>query len=146
MPNAEGDAGNDDGRLDIVLCDGHKQKSSEDHFLQKSNTEHTCDTADRFHRCVIEGNTIPKVSRCQNYKRHIIEEPAGRDKRFAKSIPFQQVVLSNKCKKYDCLQDAENSACRVFNSNHFIQWICQRLQNAVNHDPHKRKSQFIFLI
>ena len=146
MSDTKSHTGDNNGGFDIILCNGLKQKPPEDYFLQKSNTEHTYDTADRFHWCVIEGNTVPEISRCQNHKRHIVEEPAGRDKRFAKPIPFQQVILSNKGKKYDRLQDAERSACRVFNSNHFVQWICQRLQNAVNHDPHKRKSQLIFLI
>mgnify|MGYP004679997615 CR=1 FL=1 len=50
MSDAEGDTGNDNGRFNIVLCDGHKQKTTEDHFLQKSNAEHTHDAADRF-RC-----------------------------------------------------------------------------------------------
>ena len=50
MPDAESYAGDDNGRLDIVLCNGLKQQTPEDHFLQKSNAEHTYDTADRFSR------------------------------------------------------------------------------------------------
>ena len=111
MPNAESYTGNNNGGLDIILCNGLKQKPPEDHFLQESDAEHTHDAAGRFHWCVIEGNTVPEISRCQNHKRHIVEEPAGRDKRFAKPIPFQQVILLDKGKKYDRLQDAEHSAC-----------------------------------
>ena len=50
MSDAESHAGNHNGGFDIILCNGLKQKPSEDHFLQKSNAEHTHDTAYRFHR------------------------------------------------------------------------------------------------
>ena len=50
MSDAEGQAGNDDGRSHIILCNGGKQKPSEDHFLQKSNAEHTHDPTGRFSR------------------------------------------------------------------------------------------------
>ena len=33
MPDAEGHTGDDNSRFDIVLCDGSKQESTEDHFL-----------------------------------------------------------------------------------------------------------------
>ena len=33
MPNAESYTGNNNGGLDIVLCDGLKQKTTKDHFL-----------------------------------------------------------------------------------------------------------------
>ena len=50
MPDAEGHAGNNNGRLDIVLCNGLKKQTPEDHFLPKSDAEHTHDAADRFSR------------------------------------------------------------------------------------------------
>ena len=146
MSDTKSHTGDNNGGFDIILCNGLKQKPPEDHFLQESDAEHTHNTTNLSRRRVIDGNTVPEISRCQDKKRHIVEEPAGRDKRFAKPIPCQQVILSNKGKKYDCLQDAELSACRVFDSNHFVQWICQRLQNAVNHDPYNRKGQPVFLL
>ena len=38
MPDAEGYAGDNNSRLDIVLCNGLKQQPPEDHFLQETNT------------------------------------------------------------------------------------------------------------
>ena len=38
MPNAESYTGNNNGGLDVVFCDGLKQKTTEDHFLQETNT------------------------------------------------------------------------------------------------------------
>ena len=79
MSDAERHAGNEDCRLDIVLCNGCKQKAPEDHLLQKSDAEHTHNAADRFRRRVIDRSAIPKVSRCQNHKRYITEEPPCRN-------------------------------------------------------------------
>ena len=62
MPDAEGQAGNDDGRFHIVFCNGRKQQTPEDHFLQESNTEHTHDAAGRFRWCVIDRSAVPEVS------------------------------------------------------------------------------------
>ena len=50
MSDAEGDAGNDNGRLDIVPCDCREQEAAEDYFLQESDAEHTHDPADCFSR------------------------------------------------------------------------------------------------
>ena len=52
MSDAEGYAGDNNSRLDldIVFCDGLKKQTPEDHFLQKSDAEHTHDAADRFSR------------------------------------------------------------------------------------------------
>ena len=72
MSYAKGQTGNDDCRLDIVLCDSLKQKPPEDHFLQESNAEHTHDTANRFRRGIIKRDAVPKVSRRQENKRRII--------------------------------------------------------------------------
>ena len=80
MPDAEGHTRDNDSGFDIILCDGLKQQTAEDHFLQESDAEHTYNPADRFHRCVIEGDTVPDVTRCQNYHRHIVKEPAGRNR------------------------------------------------------------------
>lgn len=62
MPNTKSHAGYDDCRFYIILCDSHKQKTSENHFLQKSNAKHTHDTANRFRQRVIYGDTVPEVS------------------------------------------------------------------------------------
>ena len=74
MPDTKSHTGDNNGGFDIILCNGLKQKPPEDYFLQKSNTEHTYDTADRFHWCVIEGKAVPEISRCQDNERHIVEE------------------------------------------------------------------------
>lgn len=74
MPDTKSHTGDNNGGFDIILCNGLKQKPPEDYFLQKSNTEHTYDTADRFHWCVIEGKAVPEISRCQDNERHIIKE------------------------------------------------------------------------
>ena len=50
MPDAEGYAGDNNGRLDIVLCNGCEQQATEDHFLQKSDAEHTHDPEGCFSR------------------------------------------------------------------------------------------------
>ena len=50
MPDTEGDAGDDNGGSDIILCDSLKQKSAEDYLLQKSDTKHACNPTDRFTR------------------------------------------------------------------------------------------------
>ena len=50
MSDAESYTGNNNGGLDIILCNGLKQKPPEDHFLQKSNTEHTHDPEGYFSR------------------------------------------------------------------------------------------------
>ena len=146
MPNAESYTGNNNGGLDIVLCNGLKQQPPEDHFLQKSDAEHTHDAADRCRRRVIESEAVPEISRCQNHKRHIVKEPTCRNGRFTKPIPFLQVVLSDKGEKHDRLQNAESGACRVCDPDGLVQRIRQRLQNAVNHDPYNRKGQLVFLI
>ena len=146
MPDAEGYAGDNNSRLDIVLCNGLKQKTPEDHFLQKSDAEHTYDAADRCRRRVIESNTVPEIFRCQNHKRHIVKEPTCGNGRFTKPIPFLQVVLSDKGEKHDRLQNAESGTCRVCDPDGLVQRIRQRLQNTVNHDPYNRKGQFAFLI
>ena len=70
MSNAKSYTGNNNGGLDIAFCDGLKQKTTEDHFLQKSDAEHTHDPADCFHRWVIKRNTVPEVARCQDKQRH----------------------------------------------------------------------------
>ena len=41
MPNAESYTGDNNSRLDVVFCNGLKQQPPEDHFLQKSDAEHT---------------------------------------------------------------------------------------------------------
>lgn len=56
------------------------------------------------------------------------------------------MVLSDKGQKNDRLQDAKSSTYRVFDSDPFVERICQRLQDAVNHDPQERKGQLVFLI
>ena len=146
MPNAESYTGNNYGGLDIVLCNGLKQQPPEDHFLQESDAEHTHNAAGRCRRRVIESDTVPEISRCQNYKRNIVKEPPCRNGRFTKPIPLLQVILSDKGEKNDSLQKAESGACRVCNPYGLVQWIRQRLQNAVNHDPYNRKGQLVFLI
>ena len=60
-------------------------------------------------------------------------------------IAFANVFL-DKDKKNNRLQDAESSTCRVFNTHDFIERICQRLQDAVDHDPQERKDQLVFLV
>ena len=50
MSDAESYTGNNNGGLDIILCNGLKQKPPEDHFLQKSNAEHTHDPEGYFSR------------------------------------------------------------------------------------------------
>lgn len=50
MPDAESYTGDNNGGFDIILCNGLKQKSPEDHFLQESDAEHAYDPADRFSR------------------------------------------------------------------------------------------------
>ena len=79
MSDAESYTGDNNGRFDIILCNGLKQKPPEDYFLQESDAEHTYDPADRFHRGIINRNTVPEVARCQNYKRHIVEKPSCRN-------------------------------------------------------------------
>ena len=64
MSDAESHTGDNNGGLDIVFCDGLKQKTTEDYFLQKSNTEHTHNTTNHSRRRVIDGNAVPEVSRC----------------------------------------------------------------------------------
>lgn len=54
--------------------------------------------------------------------------------------------FSDKGNKNDRLQDAESSTCRVSDSDPFVEQICQRLQDAVNHDPQERKGQLVFLV
>ena len=56
------------------------------------------------------------------------------------------MVFSDKGNKNDRLQDAESSTCRVSDSDPFVEQICQRLQDAVNHDPQERKGQLVFLV
>ena len=99
MPDAESHAGDNNGRLDIVLCDGRKQEAPENHFLQESNAEHTHNPADRFRRRIIEGNTVPEISRSQDKQRHIIKEPPGRNRGFTKPVSLLQIVLSDKGEK-----------------------------------------------
>ena len=53
-------------------------------------------------------------------------------------IPFLQIVLSDKGKKNNNLHDTESSAYGVFDTNYFIDRICQRLQTAVYHDPYNQ--------
>ena len=50
MPDAEGYAGDNNSRLDIVFCNGLKQQPPEDHFLQKSDAEHAHDPEGCFSR------------------------------------------------------------------------------------------------
>ena len=146
MPDAESYTGNNNGGLDIVLCDGLKQQTPKDHFLQKSNADHTHDAAGRCRRRVIESDTVPEISRCQDKQRHIVKEPTCGNGRFTKPIPLLQVVLSDKGEKRDRLQNAESGACRVCDPYGLVQRIRKRLQNAVNHDPYNRKGQLVFLI
>lgn len=146
MSDAESHAGDDNGGSYVILCDGDKQEASEYHLFQETDEEHAHDVAGRFHRRIIEGDTIPEVSRCKDHKRQVEEEPPCRNGGFAKPIPFQQIVFSDKNKKNNCLQNAENSTCRVSNSYYLIQWICERLQDTINHDPYNRKSQLVFFI
>ena len=54
--------------------------------------------------------------------------------------------FSDKGNKNDRLQDAKSSTCRVFDSDPFVERICQRLQDAVTHDPQERKDQLVFLV
>lgn len=103
MPDAEGHAGNDDGGLHIVPCNGHEQQAPEDHLLQKSDAEHTHDPADRFRRGVMQRRAVPEVSRCQNDQRQIAEKPPRRDGGFTKPISLQQAVLPDKGKKSERL-------------------------------------------
>ena len=86
MSDAEGQAGNDDGRFHIVLCDGCEQQAAENHFLQKSDAEHTHNPAGRFCRTVIDRNAIPEISRCQDNQRQIIEKSPCRNKGMADSL------------------------------------------------------------
>ena len=146
MPDAEGHTGDNNGGFCIIPCDCFKQKPPEDHFLQESDAEHTYDSADRFRRRIVDRDAVPKVPRCQDSKRHIEQEPSGGNGRFAKPIPLVQVVSSDKGKKGNGLQDAKHGACGVFRTDHFVERICERLQDAVNYDPHNRKGQFVFLV
>ena len=50
MPDTKSHTGENNGGFDIILCNGLKQKPPEDHFLQKSNTEHTHNPTGRFSR------------------------------------------------------------------------------------------------
>ena len=77
MPDAEGHAGDDGRRLDIIFGDGREQQPAEDHLLQKADAEHTHDTADRPCRRVVDRDAVPQVPRRQNSERHIIEKPPG---------------------------------------------------------------------
>ena len=120
MPDAEGNAGNDDCRFGIILCDGCKQEPSENHFLQESNAEHTHDPAGRFRQRVTDCNAVPEVSGCQNHQRHIVEKPPCRNGRFAKAIPFPQVVFQNKSQENYGLQNTKNSTYRILDSNGFV--------------------------
>ena len=146
MPDAKGHAGDDNGGSHIVPCNRRKQEPPEDHFLQGSDAEHTCNAANRFRRGVIEGSAVPEVSRCQNDQRHIVKKPPGRNGGTAKPIPLLQLVFTDKGEKHDGLQDAKASACGVFNADRLIERICQGLQHAVNHDTRNRKGQLVFLI
>ena len=99
MPNAEGDAGNDDSGFDMVPCDGLEQKAPEDHLFQKADAKHARNAAGRFRRRIIDGGAVPQISRRQNRQRHIVKEPTGMDGRSAKPVPLLQIVLSDKGKK-----------------------------------------------
>lgn len=50
MSDAESHTGDNNGGFDIILCNGLKQQTPEDHFLQGSNAEHTHDPTGRFNR------------------------------------------------------------------------------------------------
>lgn len=67
-------------------------------------------------------DSVPKISCCYGKKRHIEKIPAGRYRRFTKSVPFHQTVLPNKYKKDNCLQ------------------------NTVNHNSYNRKCQLVLFI
>ena len=63
-----------------------------------------------------------------------------------RAICKARMVFSDKGNKNDRLQDAESSTCRVSDSDPFVEQICQRLQDAVNHNPQERKGQLVFLV
>ena len=113
MPDAEGHAGDDGRRLDIILGDGREQQPAEDHLLQKADAEHTHDTADRPCRRVVDCDAVPQVPRRQNSERHIIEKPPGGYARPAKAVPLHQTVLTDKNEKNDRLQKAALAAYSV---------------------------------
>ena len=146
MPDTKGDAGNDNGGFEIILCDGRKQEPPEDHLLQEPDAEHTHDPADRFRPRITESNPVPEVSRRQDYKRHIIEKPPRGDRGSAQPVPFLQLVFAEKGKQDYRLHDAESGTCRVSDSDTLVERVGQRLQNAVNHNPHDGKGQLVFLI
>ena len=64
MSDAESHTGDNNGGFDIILCNGLKQQTPEDYFLQESDAEHTHNTTNHSRRRVIDGSAVPEVSRC----------------------------------------------------------------------------------
>ena len=120
VSDAEGYARDENCRFYVIFRDRGKQEPSEDYFLQEADAKHARNAANRFRRRIIDGNPVPKVSRRKENKRRVIKEPTGRDGRFAKPVSLLQIVFADKEEKNRGLQDAENGACGVFDSDEFI--------------------------
>lgn len=146
VADAEGQGGNQDGSLLVLLAHTVEQQSTEDHFLQEANTAHTDDMENAGGNGQIHGHTAPQVGGAKNQQGKEVQVSLPITFEGAQAIVGGKAVFADKAVE-DGRQDQGHRGSDQLGECDAVGDVVRVLkEDNVEYDPEDREPDFVFLV